>query len=436
MAKTNAATGDRWRKARALLERARPVVDLWPITRLGLWVIVGSAVALKVYGYGQLDLLLLCVGLFGLALSLLCLLLVVAGALRVAAGKPPASDASVLVEAQSAIRTDFSLPALRFWPLIGVRWSWLSPSAAIEPVLEGSRLTERVMAAGRGLGAEVVRRVEVADVFGLCSVAFRLREARPVRVLPAMGRHTLPRVLRSLSSGDEAYDPLGGKDGERIDLRPYAPGDPPRLLLWKVYARTGQLIVRQPERAVAPDRKAMVYLVSGEHDEAAAGVTRVAVERGALGKDWVLGVDGDETRASTAADAVALLCGSVRARGEQEGAGLARFLQEARSGGAARVVLFVPSSPGPWLMRVRAALAGARLRGASALVCVDGAKKRAPTGWLARLVFTMDEGRARSEGLEVVCKALAEAGCVVEVVERGIVSTPQGLLAAERAWAK
>ncbi len=77
-----------------------------------------------------------------------------------------------------------------------------------------------------------------------------------------------------------------------MEIRRYAPGDPVRHILWKVYARTRQLNVRVPERAIDRSRRTISYLLAGPEDEAAAAVARVALEQNLLGERWLFAADG------------------------------------------------------------------------------------------------------------------------------------------------
>src|SRR5437773_8099985 len=104
-----------------------------------------------------------------------------------------------------------------------------------------------------------------------------------MRILPWTGGLDHAPMLRSLAGGEEISHPLGELTGDRVDMRRYVAGDPLKLALWKIYARTGVLMVRTPERAIAPTLRVAAYLPSAIGDEPAAAAARVAIQRGLLG---------------------------------------------------------------------------------------------------------------------------------------------------------
>jgi hypothetical protein len=266
----------------------------------------------------------------------------------------------------------------------------------------------------------VERRVEVGDALALTRIAFLHREARAVRALPAPGALDRLVLARTVAGGDETYDPLGTADGERLDLRGYAPGDPIRFVLWKVFARTRELVVRTPERALSPARRSVAYLVTGRGDEAAAGVARRAVETGALGTGFVLGADGVPAVAEGVEQALEVIARSAAA--QEGGAGLGPFMARAGKPGT-RAILFVPAFRGPWVDAVVAAARGHRATGRGTvqiLVCADSVdRRRAPS--LARRFFVGggdDDAPPRADEIERLFSALAGSGAEIRLVDR------------------
>ncbi|MBP6833762.1 MAG: DUF58 domain-containing protein, partial [Deltaproteobacteria bacterium] len=243
------------------------VVEAFPFTGLGLLVVVGCAWALVRYGIRHIDLLLLVVGTVGLALGLAALLSTTLTALVLwRRGRKMRDEEPLRLECGYAARTGFSLSNLWFVPFVRIRWNWEVPEASVRLVPLKRRLHEEVTPLRRGLHDTITRRVEVSDAFGLTRLTFTLRQERVVRFVPSMGALRQIRVVRSIAGGDEISNPAGPPEGERVDLRHYAPGDPIKFVLWKVFARSRQLVVRTPERAIAPTRQTVAYLVTGAGD--------------------------------------------------------------------------------------------------------------------------------------------------------------------------
>jgi hypothetical protein len=418
--------------ARRLRARARPVLDLFPLTPLGLFTLAGAALALAYYGLKRIDLLLLVVGVVGLALGALALVgTIVATIMLRLRLRRPEPGGPLRLEGGFASRTGFSVPRLWYIPLVNIGWTWLEPGARVRPVPEILRLQEEITPERRTLTERIVRRVEVGDVFGLCRLAFRVHEARTLRFLPSKGSLEQVHIIRSIAGGDDVYDPSGNPDGERVDTRAYSQGDPIRLVLWKVFARSRQLVVRTPERAFSVARKTIAFLVAGEGDEPAAGAARVAIESGALGATWVLGADGNAHDATTVIEALDVLARSATTVADQQGEGLGPFLRRHAQGGAGRAVVFVPGRPGPWLERVLAAVrarpqiggAGSALRApVEFVVGIDGLDPELPRSFLRRLAFTRPApvGVQKTPGSELaqVVAALGAARARVTVVDR------------------
>jgi hypothetical protein len=405
----------------------RRLVDLFPFTPLGIVTISAAGFALRRYGLGRVDLLYLVIGVVGLALAAICLLFSMLAALGLAIGlrrarrrRSEEGAPPLRLECGARAATGFSLPSMWYLPMIRTAWSWEDPRADVHVTRERGRLAEQVTPARRGLEEAIVRRIEIGDAFALTKIAFPHREVIRVRAVPSTGALDRLRLSRSIAAGDETYDPEGAAEGERVDIRGYAPGDPIRFILWKVFAKTRQLVVRTPERAISPARRAFAYVVSGRGDEPAAGVARKAVETGALGASFVMGADGVPEDARSADEALELLARSGSAT-VGDGAGLAAFLRRAAPAPATRAIVFVPAFDGRWRTEL---LAAARTRSRSGLhvvVCTDGLDRARPRGFVKRLLMgkrdTRDD-RPNIRDVEALVRALSATGAEVVLVDR------------------
>jgi uncharacterized protein (DUF58 family) len=393
-------------------------VDLFPLTPLGLLVALGAAAVLRIVAFAQLDLVLLVVGYGGLGLVASALLFVMGGALRIVLALRSARAApDRKLETGRSLPTGLVLPRLLWLPFVRVHWTWMRPEASLELIGRGLRVEEHASLRERGATHMIERRMVVEDAFGLARIAWRHRQRASLVCLPHVGALRQLPLLVSMAGGDDIPHPMGVEEGDRVELRRYAPGDPARLIHWKVFGRTRKLMVRMPERALTRARRTVSYLVAGPSDEASAAAARVAVEGGALGADWVFGADGSASDATEAHEAVGQIVASVAHRNEGA-SGLRAFVERAERTGPASLVVFVPPVPGDWLARVLAVVErrGDRTR---VVIATDGLDaRRQPPSWSRWLLQPPAPRGTAARDLDAVVRAFASLRCEVVVLDR------------------
>lgn len=378
-----------------------------------------------------MDLLLLVVGMVGLALVAVTgtLVLTAAVLLRRWLNRRDETPSPLQLECGYPRRTRFSAPTYWFLPFVQIGWSWRTPLVHLSITRHGLQLHEEVAAVERTARDRITRRFVVTDAFGLSKVVFDQEENRTLKCYPAIGNLRQVHVVRSMAAGDQFPHPEGPAQGERVDMRHYAPGDPIRFILWKVFARSRQLVVRTPERAFGPIQQTVAYLVRGDMDEPAAGAARVAVESNVLAQasgEWALGADGNSETASSARHALDLLARSGDHPVTGGGSGLKHFVEDALPSGVGQLIIFVPGRRGPWLERVAATVTQHRHLRVEAMVCVDGVTL-ANAGGLIKQLLTRDAkqldprrgvGPVHESELREVCRYLAQLGARTTVLDR------------------
>lgn len=405
-------------EARRLVRHA---TDLVPPTWHGSLVALFAGLSLWFYGFGALDLVLFTIGIAGLVLVVVSALVVGGAALYLRRRlRHPSSDVQRL-EAGSAIRTGFSVPALARLPLVKIRWQWLDPAGVetkIRPV--GNLLIEEVVATHRCQVTGIRRRFTVHDAFGLSRVAWEREAPSPLTILPHVGRLRHMPVVQSMAAAEGMAHPIGAPEGDRMEIRRYTPGDSMRNIMWKTFARTRQLNVRMPEPSIDRSRKTVAYLVSGPDDEAAAAAARAALEAGALGEQWLFGADGTHhatSRLDAALDAIAR-SGSFGANGDFPPSGLRAFLRNARLEGEVHCIVFAPARPGQWTNEILEA-ARSYPGAVSFVLGTDGVVRASPLPLWRRLLFTEEPpGGTPAEELTAVLRILGSAGCPALVIDR------------------
>ena len=406
----------------------RAVIGWIPLTPLGLLAIPLLLWVRSAFGLERNDSVVLALATCALGVLAGAVLLVVLVALwlRFRRQGPPAPLA---FEADKPFRTGYCLGRIGWLPLIRIELAWEQPGGAVVRTSTGRKgVVEEVTAGERTLRTEVVRRVRVTDLFGLARITFRRRLAQEIRVAPSCGQVRELALFPQYISGDVLAHPDGQAEGDRLEMRRYGPGDPLKHVLWKVYARTGRLLVRTPERAVAPCEKTMAYLVAAEGDEPTAGVARAVLENGLLGPDFLFGADGGGAAVRTVPEAIEQVLRSAAARGDGA-AGLEAFLNQGESLGMKACLLFVPSRPGPWLERVARVLA--ERRGPFRVVVgADGVAPAGRGGFLKRLLMrAAPDPRSKAADVRRIYTRLQRLGADVCVVNRalGRIVPPQDL---------
>lgn len=389
----------------------------FPITLLGLVAIPTLYFTMDYFSGEHTDRIIRSVCIGGLALIAFDILAVVATALWLLLRPQARSDERLVLEVAQPTRTGFRLNEVRWNPLTRTSLEWEEPQGKAELVQARGGWEEQVVPTGRGEGDSILRCFVIEDLFGLSRMKVRRREHRPVICVPSEGRPTVYEIREQFKPGDQLGHPNGQPLGDLIEMRRYVAGDPLKLVLWRIFARTGVMLVRTPERAVSPTDRTLAYLVAGEGDEPSAGLARLAIEQGLLGKEVIFSADGAPEQARTQAEAVSLIVRSVRHR-RTGGSHLDEFLGRGEEIGSPACVLFVPHVPGAWLKRVESALSR-HVGPFRVIVGVDGAELSRGRSRLRRaLLNDGDSDRPRARDVETVVRKLRKVGAEVIVLDR------------------
>ena len=401
-----------------------PIIAHMPLTISGTLVFAASLIAFFYYGVKRLDHLLLVVGGVGILLVIVGFLGSSMAAILLYRKREEFGNTKLTtIESSYSSRSGFSVPALRWIPFVNIQWRWISPKAEVKTILRDGHWLEDVRPTRRGVSPHIVRRMEIGDVFGFTRIVRDLTEECGIKIVPSMGKLTQMHVVQGMASGEDLSHPSGRATGDRIDMRHYAPGDPIRFILWKIFAKTREVMIRTPERALSPVDQTVAYLVTGDGDEPAAGAARVAVDAGVLGNEWALGADGVGDIARTMPGALDLLARSASTSSENAGSGLSAFLTTANNTGMnGRAVVFVPASPGPWLDRVITATQNSEtaLSNIEFIVCTDGIIPEEKSSRLNKLMKpkNIDAARTDPKRLAEVLTVLRASPSSVLLIDR------------------
>lgn len=350
--------------------RSRSVTRKYPLTTQGSITLVAALVALNVYGYGNLDLVVFALAVCALAIlafSFFCTL--ACGLLIRQRLRQSKSDVSknTRLEANYPNESGLELPQFSYLPLVKLRWNVVSPDfieTRLSSAADGTGISEWLLPTRRCRSRELVREFFVEDVLGFARFRWLLREEADLIVLPQSNNIRPLPLIRSLTAEDGIPDSGGDPHGDRMEIRPYVAGDSVRNIMWNVYARSRQLSVRLPEKSVHHSNRTIAYLLSSGGDEAAAAVARIALETGALGEQWAFAADGSDGVAETLEEALTAVAASRYLPAFEGGDaqlssspsyGLDGFLQ-AEQGKSNHCIVFAAAEIAPWLAPLQATI--------------------------------------------------------------------------------
>ena len=406
----------------------RALAGLFPLTARGVVTLLCIALALRFFGYGAMDLMVFALGICALAILVSCLFSVIVCGLILQrriqreVGNESGRGNGKAFEAEFPNQTGFSLPPVGLLPLVRLQWSWQYPDRIDSRirVAPDEFLEEEITPRLRCLSGNVTRRFEVSDVLGLCRYSWRVRRERECYVLPRINTLKNLPLLHSLTAEDGMPRQSGEPVGDRMEIRPYAAGDSVRDILWKNYARTRQLNVRQRERSVAHGKRILAYLLSGPGDEAAAAVARAALESGAFGDDWQFSADGTETPCDDLESSLRAVARS-RGLGAPHAPGLERFLAAADQRGATHCIVFAAAGTVSGLAGIGKGAFQGRF---SLVLATDGMEKpeRRPP-WSSLFLRPVERRRGGGSGgsreeLLVLCRQLGTTVESIVLVDR------------------
>ncbi len=113
-------------------------------------------------------------------------------------------------------------------------------------------------------------RVDCAlrDQFGFTAFKWRLDCQHAYEVKPRpVDESRVPVVASCHRSGDIAVD-VTTRQGDPFDLKRYHPSDGIKKILWKVYAKSQQLISRHPEASYTPEGQVALFVIADEKEDA------------------------------------------------------------------------------------------------------------------------------------------------------------------------
>lgn len=392
----------------------RFVQRIFPITRSGCLLLTASILTIWTQGIAHQDLVLLAGAVVLLAIQLLLISFVIVSAFVAWWRSRRARCFSTALQLETGVEssTGFAVSFPGWLPFVTLNWEWTAPAGVeVRPRRQGSLLLENVVPNCRALTAMVQREFAVRDFLGLARISWVLPAPVPLRILPARLAHTELTVPLGLGTGDDLPDPWGALIGDHVEMREYQPGDSPRLVRWKLFARTGKLFVRTPERAIAEQPSACAWLRGGKSISAAAQLARELLERGSFGSEFLLGAEGSARVAHGDLELARDIIAESGPDTPVSSTAFPAFLQNASSLGYSDCLVFTgPAMPPEARELARGALA------VRMVICVSELSTGAPVPLWKKIVFRREE-RSSLESIRVAYAPL-NGLCPLQIFEQ------------------
>jgi hypothetical protein len=266
---------------------------------------------------------------------------------------------------------------------------------------------------GRGRFEKLHRKITVKDIFGLTSMTFVMPQPVSLEIQPATSKFEM-MAFQTRTTGDGYSHPEGDPRGELVEMRRYQAGDPLKLILWKVFARSRKLVVRAPEPAIVEQNDMFVYFISGPKDEASASMARSFLSSfGVDDGDLCFAADGAKRLVSNEKEGLSDVIDSVshQNRGGEDLMTVAPFVSQNMM---AHCFLLVPQKLGPWLDYVKKFISHYGIQPVF-IVSVDGSKQQSqakPRSKWQKLWLAMDEIEHVTDEFQRLCNALTPLGTV------------------------
>lgn len=105
------------------------------------------------------------------------------------------------------------------------------------------------------------------DITGLTRYSWQIPYSDVINVYPPTVSDTsLPLLSSTQRPGDTATDTLN-RQGDPFDLKPYHPSDGIKKIVWKAFAKSGELLSRHPEASMTPEGFVTIITLARSEDD-------------------------------------------------------------------------------------------------------------------------------------------------------------------------
>ena len=112
-------------------------------------------------------------------------------------------------------------------------------------------------------------RCTLRDVTGLIKYSWLIPQQTGVSVAPPAAHDSHLPVLSSTQRPGEMLVDIFNRQGEPFDIKSYHPSDGVKKIVWKAFAKRGELLSRHPEASMTPEGFVVMLVIAGAEGDAA-----------------------------------------------------------------------------------------------------------------------------------------------------------------------
>ncbi len=135
-------------------------------------------------------------------------------------------------------------------------------------------LKEHIRFPHRGYWVVDALNLACGDQLGLAGFKWQLDLSKNPFVIPvnppSLNTDLLPVISSTYKSGDQLAQQTEPR-GDYFDIKAYHPSDGARRILWKIFAKKGELVSRQAEKSMDPEGQTLIFSLAEKYQDEVAG---------------------------------------------------------------------------------------------------------------------------------------------------------------------
>ncbi|MCB0336960.1 MAG: DUF58 domain-containing protein [Bdellovibrionales bacterium] len=185
---------------------------------------------------------------------------------------------------------------------VSVRWQHEQLGSVVHycnAVRHKQQFEERFTFPHRGSWRPETLAIELSDIWGLTSFRFY----RPVQcdgvaiaVYPKPAHESQIPTIPAQSNEGDLLPHSDQRSGDPLDLKRYHPSDGVKRIVWKIFAKSGTLVARQPETSIVPEGTVVLFgALAAKDDQLCAQILHYVQDCESNNQQIIIDSLGNET---------------------------------------------------------------------------------------------------------------------------------------------